>query len=165
MSKMEALEDFIAKKIVVKGLVQGIGYRPFVAELAETYGITGWVRNTAGIVTILAEGKSRQMEQFLSALSERKPEGARVDALEITCVSPERRKKFTIEESERETAGREIPFIPPDPAHLSNLQQAAARRLKPEIPSSVYQLHLLRTTLQHHRAFALRQTVHYDEGF
>lgn len=114
MSKMEALEDFIAKKIVVKGLVQGIGYRPFVAELAETYGITGWVRNTAGIVTILAEGKSRQMEQFLSALSERKPEGARVDALEITCVSPERRKKFTIEESERETAGGEIPFIPPD---------------------------------------------------
>ena len=111
---METLEDFIAKRIVVKGLVQGIGYRPFVAELAEKYGITGWVKNTAGIVTIMAEGNACQMEQFLSALSKQKPKGARVDALELVSVIPVGVAGFTIEESEKETAGMEIPFIPPD---------------------------------------------------
>ena len=134
MSSMEALEDFIAKRIVVKGLVQGIGYRPFVAELAEEYGITGWVRNTAGIVTIMAEGSTCQMEQFLSALSKRKPEGARVDAVEAYPVSPAAMDGFTIEESEKETAGREIPFIPPDlptcPVCQKQLQDSMNRRYR-----------------------------------
>ena len=68
-----------SKRIVIKGLVQGIGYRPFVAELAEEYQITGWVKNTAGIVTIWAEGNDCHMEQFLLALSKEAPEGAQVD--------------------------------------------------------------------------------------
>lgn len=126
---MEALEEFIAKRIVVKGLVQGIGYRPFVAELAEKYGITGWVRNTAGIVTIMAEGNACQMEQFLSALSEGKPKGVRVDALELTSVMPVNLAGFTIEESEKETAGKDIPFIPPDLPTCPTCQKQLRDRL------------------------------------
>ena len=111
---METVEDFIAKRIVIKGLVQGIGYRPFVAGLAEEYGITGWVRNTAGIVTVMAEGNVCQVEQFLFALMERKPEGARVDDVLSSLATPKGRKGFIIETSETETEKQDVPFLPPD---------------------------------------------------
>ena len=53
-------------KITVTGLVQGIGYRPFVAELAESCGIGGQVKNVGGIVKIVAAGKPEALERFLT---------------------------------------------------------------------------------------------------
>lgn len=111
---MEAAKEKTAKKIVIKGLVQGIGYRPFVAGLAEKYGITGWVKNTAGIVTVMAEGKKCQMEQFLLALKEQKPEGARVDAVLESDTAGAGAKAFVIEASASAAEETEIPFLPPD---------------------------------------------------
>ena len=111
---MEAAEEKTAKKIVIKGLVQGIGYRPFVAGLAEEYGITGWVKNTAGIVTVMAEGKKCQVEQFLLALKERKPEGARVDAVLESDTARAGAKAFVIEASASAAEETEVPFLPPD---------------------------------------------------
>lgn len=113
------MKDIIARRIVIKGLVQGIGYRPFVAESAEKYQITGWVRNTAGIVTIMAVGQADRMEQFLSVLSETKPAGAWVHEIEIMEVSPEETdvssyKTFIIEASEVESIRKATPYIPPD---------------------------------------------------
>ena len=103
-----------SKRIVIKGLVQGIGYRPFVAELAEEYQITGWVKNTAGIVTIWAEGNDCHMEQFLLALSKEAPEGAQVDCIEEYEEIPQGYMDFRIEASEEQLADRVVPFIPPD---------------------------------------------------
>ena len=62
---MKALRGLRTEKIVIKGLVQGIGYRPFVAELAEKCRVNGFVRNTAGVVTIVASGGERALEAFL----------------------------------------------------------------------------------------------------
>ena len=75
--------NMITEKITVKGLVQGIGYRPFVAETAETCGIGGWVRNAGGIVTILASGHEENVEQFLREIKLHHPIGARVE--ELSC--------------------------------------------------------------------------------
>ncbi|MCR5581981.1 MAG: acylphosphatase, partial [Pseudobutyrivibrio sp.] len=52
------------KKFIVKGLVQGIGYRPWVARLAEELNILGWVRNTGGIVTVCAEGQESALDEM-----------------------------------------------------------------------------------------------------
>ncbi|CBK75086.1 Hydrogenase maturation factor [Butyrivibrio fibrisolvens 16/4] len=49
-------------KYTVKGLVQGIGYRPWVAKLADELNIDGWVRNTGGIVSILASGEEKSLQ-------------------------------------------------------------------------------------------------------
>lgn len=115
-------------------MVQGIGYRPFVAELAEEYQITGWVRNTAGIVTIWAEGDDCRMEQFLLALSKEAPKGARIDAVEQYQVAPQGFSDFRIEESEEETAARVVPYIPPDlptcPICEAQLSDKADRRYR-----------------------------------
>ena len=50
----------IARRIVVRGRVQGVGYRPFVLRLALATGVRGWVRNRGGEVDIHAEGSAEQ---------------------------------------------------------------------------------------------------------
>ena len=72
----------IRKKIIVRGRVQGIGYRPFVAEKAEELNIRGWVRNIAGVVEILAEGASSQIVLFEEALVNEAPFGSIVTSIE-----------------------------------------------------------------------------------
>lgn len=88
-------------RITVKGLVQGIGYRPFVAELAEHCQVGGWVRNTDGIVTILVSGETAQVEYFLQELQVHSPEGASVEALVWEELPYQQFLSFAIRESER----------------------------------------------------------------
>ena len=64
--------------VTVLGIVQGVGYRPFVARLAQELGVTGTVRNSGGIVYIQAQGDQHSLDLFIKALSQRKPPGAEV---------------------------------------------------------------------------------------
>jgi len=64
--------------ITVLGVVQGVGYRPFVARLADELGITGTVRNSGGNVHIIAQGDQTQLDLFVRTLSERRPPDADV---------------------------------------------------------------------------------------
>ena len=57
-----------ALRVDVRGLVQGVGFRPFVHRLAERHGLAGWVRNGGGRVEIEVEGNSRAIEIFLREL-------------------------------------------------------------------------------------------------
>lgn len=56
-------------KIMVSGLVQGIGFRPYVAELAESLEVTGYVKNLGGIVEILVNGEKETVDTFVQRLS------------------------------------------------------------------------------------------------
>lgn len=105
----------MACHIRVYGMVQGVGYRPFVAELAEKLGITGKVKNAGGIVEIDASGEQKAMEEFLRRLCISCPKGARVDNVEKKAVTaseflPE--QGFLIEESI--AAEESMRFLPPD---------------------------------------------------
>lgn len=104
------------KKITVKGLVQGIGYRPFVAETAESCRIGGWVRNTDGVVTILASGTAEDMERFLYKLRINSPVGTKVEELLCEEVGYQAFRAFQIVESEKlcEEQKKEVPLIPAD---------------------------------------------------
>jgi acylphosphatase len=69
---------------VVHGRVQGVGFRYFVQELAESRGIVGWVANEAdGTVRCVAEGPRHVLQQLLRDLSDG-PFGARVDDVRVT---------------------------------------------------------------------------------
>ncbi|MGL4280742.1 MAG: acylphosphatase, partial [Albidovulum sp.] len=70
-----------AKSIRVRGQVQGVGFRPFVWQLAGRHGIRGEVLNDPEGVLILAEGAG--MEAFIAALTAEAPPLARVDAVEV----------------------------------------------------------------------------------
>lgn len=60
--------DLVCKKITVTGLVQGVGFRPAVAELAEEYGLQGQVKNMGGMVEIIVSGECQAVESFLHRL-------------------------------------------------------------------------------------------------
>ena len=57
--------DKIRKKIFIRGLVQGVGFRPFIYRLAHQHGISGWVVNRSDGVTISAEGNRLELDNFL----------------------------------------------------------------------------------------------------
>ena len=74
-------------KILVSGLVQGIGFRPFVAELAETLELAGQVKNLGGIVEIIVSGDKKMVDVFVQRLhcagENGKLPGCRIDELHI----------------------------------------------------------------------------------
>ena len=72
-----------AVQVRVRGRVQHVGFRWFVARAARELAVTGWVRNTEdGTVEVAAEGTAAQVEQLLTALR-RGPSQALVQSLEI----------------------------------------------------------------------------------
>lgn len=124
----------VTYKIIVQGLVQGIGYRPFVAELAERCSIGGWVRNTDGIVTILASADASAMELFLGKLKSESPKGAYVEELSWEELPYQPFSGFFIAGSEKQEKHKGIPLIPADlatcEACLRELHDADNRRYR-----------------------------------
>lgn len=84
-------------RIRVTGLVQGVGFRPFVWRLANQLNIVGWVRNDSEGVEIAAEGE--RVADFLVRLKREVPPLARVDSVEATDVACGGFSDFTIAES------------------------------------------------------------------
>lgn len=70
----------IARQYQVRGLVQGVGFRPYVWRLARELGLAGWVRNDAGGVSLAIAGAAS--EEFLRRLPAEAPHIARIDACE-----------------------------------------------------------------------------------
>jgi acylphosphatase len=87
--KMTAIEKPVeARRFVVRGRVQGVGFRWFVEREAHLLGIAGWVRNNHdGSVEILAQGTRDQLSGLHSRLREG-PRAARVDAVEVADATP-----------------------------------------------------------------------------
>ena len=71
-----------ARRFLVRGRVQGVGFRWFVERQAHSLGISGWVRNNAdGAVEVLAQGTRQQINNLLAQLRQG-PRAARVDAVD-----------------------------------------------------------------------------------
>ncbi len=100
------------KRVHVAGLVQGVGFRPFVYRLAKSLHLTGWVRNTSQGVDIEAQGAPALVESFIQGLSAQAPPLARVESVSITAIEPTVDAAFAILESE--TARGVEAVIPPD---------------------------------------------------
>ncbi|HUL62275.1 MAG TPA: carbamoyltransferase HypF [Methanocella sp.] len=98
-------------EITVRGIVQGVGFRPFVHRTAREHAISGYVKNLGTSVEIGAEGRDADLEAFIAALR-RGPPLSRVDAVEVA-YRPyvHRYDGFRIEKSGLSGFGG---FIPPD---------------------------------------------------
>ena len=77
-----------ARRVHVTGVVQGVGFRPFVHRLALRHGLAGWVRNESGEVHIEVEGSERELTAFLRALRREAPPLARVEQVESVPAVP-----------------------------------------------------------------------------
>lgn len=77
-----------ARRFIVRGRVQGVGFRWFVEREAHLLGIAGWVRNNHdGSVEVLAQGTRDQLSGLHSRLRDG-PRAARVDAVEVSDATP-----------------------------------------------------------------------------
>jgi len=68
--------------IAVRGVIQGVGFRPFVYRAARAEGLTGWVRNEADTVRIEVQGDPARLDRFLQTLRDAHPPQACIDSLE-----------------------------------------------------------------------------------
>ena len=86
-------------KIKVQGVVQGVGFRPFVYRLAGECNLKGWVRNTSGNVEIEVEGDEETLKSFLNDLETKAPPMARIEKVKTTFHPPKGYTKFKIWDS------------------------------------------------------------------
>lgn len=100
------------RRIHVLGMVQGVGYRPFVARLCEELGLTGFVVNNGGIVEMTVTGEEEVLETLVRRLSEEAPPNARVD--QVLRTNWPLRKFATFSIGQSETSSKLPPLIPPD---------------------------------------------------
>lgn len=96
-------EDHIAKGLKVNGIVQGVGFRPFIYQLANRYGIKGEVANTPSGVSVHLEGAEENIESFCSDLAETHPPLASITEISVCSKNVTGFKDFSIAKSSCKT--------------------------------------------------------------
>ncbi|MBN1642981.1 MAG: carbamoyltransferase HypF [Anaerolineae bacterium] len=101
-------------QITIRGVVQGVGFRPFIYNLAERHDLTGWVLNHSGGVEVEVEGTPAAIRDFVAAIEAEAPPLAQIESLESHEVTPERSERFEIRRSERQEGRYQL--VAPDTA-------------------------------------------------
>ena len=116
--------------ILVTGLVQGVGFRPFVYRIAHTLGLTGWVQNTNENVKIEVTGPVQSISSFITSLREDAPPAAIVENISVTETEIKPYTEFSILKSN--DISDDITEISPDIAVcdecLSDLEKPGNRK-------------------------------------
>jgi hydrogenase maturation protein HypF len=101
------------EKVLVEGIVQGVGFRPFVYRIATELELTGYVRNLGNVVEIIIQGSNEQIADFIFKLQNELPPIAKINNLETEELEDdEEYADFTIKESSDSFSGTSV--IPPD---------------------------------------------------
>ena len=98
-------------RVVIRGAVQGVGFRPFVYRLAEELGLQGWVNNSPHGVFVEAEGSRELLDSFLAKLRDEKPAISFIQSFESTFLEPAGYGSFEIRKS---SGGAKTALIMPD---------------------------------------------------
>lgn len=99
-------------EIAITGIVQGIGFRPFIYNLAKNHSIRGWVLNNAKGVLIDAEGEDGNLQRFIDDIPRFAPPLARIESFDIQYLDPKGYEDFEIKKSEEAEDG--FVLISPD---------------------------------------------------
>ena len=110
----QELQGVVRRVLTVRGVVQGVGFRPFVYRLALEEGLTGFIGNDTGGVTIEIEGPAAHVEAFLLRLRAEAPPLSRIDSIAARNSPPKREKSFRIVLSD--SSGHVATGIPADAA-------------------------------------------------
>ena len=101
-----------ACSVRVRGVVQGVGFRPFVYRLAHANSLAGWVLNGGQGVEIHLEGAERDMEAFVQEMRSNPPSASTISEVEVEPAPCEDLKEFSIRESQH--AKRPTAHVSPD---------------------------------------------------
>ena len=126
MSKL-ARQSLKSASISVRGIVQGVGFRPFVYGLAAKHNLKGWVYNTSEDVRIDVEGKAEAIQQFEQQLQTEAPPLAHIENITVEYHRPVGYKDFEIRQSQAQEGKYQL--ISPD---VGTCQACLDELLNPE---------------------------------
>ena len=119
------------RHFLIEGIVQGVGFRPYVHRLARQLGLSGWARNTAAGLELELEGPAAALDAFGEALRTAPPPLAVVEGVHTRDIPPTGEAGFVI----RPSAGGEAatlvsPDLAPCAACLAEMQNPKGRRYR-----------------------------------
>ena len=109
---MQNVKNILRAKIIIRGAVQGVGFRPFVFRLAKKMNLPGWVINSANGVFIEIEGEMKSLNHFIQKVENGSPPRSFIQSMETSFLEPVGFDKFEIRHSD--DAGEKTAFILPD---------------------------------------------------
>jgi len=117
-------------RVVLRGAVQGVGFRPAVYRLAQKLRLAGWVRNSGAGLEIEVEGSSEQLDHFLHKLKADRPRAAVVTTEEVSRIAPAGFVWFEILPSDEDApkTASVLPDLATCPECLRELLDPADRR-------------------------------------
>src|SRR5258707_1812224 len=104
----------LRRRVCVRGIVQGVGFRPFVYNLAQANGLSGFVLNSSSGVTIELEGSDERIAAFLEVLRAEPPALAQIEEILVDDLTPSGDSSFEIKQSQAEED--EFVLVSPDVA-------------------------------------------------
>lgn len=107
-------------RVVIRGAVQGVGFRPFIYRLAEELGLTGWVINNTQGIFVEAEAETEVLQRFLLRIEREKPAISFIQSFEHSFLDPVPYETFEIRESAN---GAKTALILPDIATCSECKR------------------------------------------
>jgi len=94
------------QKIIIEGIVQGVGFRPFIYQLALRFGLAGSVCNDTRGVTIEVEGEDALLAQFVAAIRSEKPPLAVIQSVATQTIPVQGALGFNIQQSSKDATRR-----------------------------------------------------------
>lgn len=116
---------------LIEGIVQGVGFRPFVHRQAARLGLGGWARNTAAGLELELEGPEAALDDFQNTLRTAPPPLAVMEEVQVQPVPPTGEKGFAILPSREGAAATLVsPDLAPCPACLAEMNDPQGRRYR-----------------------------------
>jgi len=103
----------LRKNIIIKGIVQGVGFRPFIHKLVSVYELFGWVLNSDQGVEIDIEGEETDLNRFIVDIRKKLPPLAKIEEMKIVDLHPEGYTEFSIRKSITKKANNFV-LVSPD---------------------------------------------------
>jgi len=94
-----------AYRILINGIVQGVGFRPFIYRIALENSLTGWVKNTSSGVEIEVAGSQVDLEEFITAIKRDAPPLSKIDSLQHQAIDLREYDSFQIHHSQLVAGG------------------------------------------------------------
>lgn len=116
---------------LIEGIVQGVGFRPFVHRQAARLGLSGWARNTAAGLELELEGPEAALDDFQNILRTAPPPLAVMEEVQVQPVPPTGERGFSILPSREGAAATLVsPDLAPCPACLAEMNDPQGRRYR-----------------------------------
>ena len=122
----------------MRGIVQGVGFRPYVYTLAVQLGLVGFVGNDSSGVFVEIEGPVVVLDRFQAELQEKPPPLAVIESVEVQDLAPQGKGGFTIVASEADVSSVPRTFVSPDQALCADCRRELFEPSRSPIPLSLH---------------------------